>query len=87
MVYEARGLESMPLAERMRPRDFKEFFGQEEVVGPNSLLRQSIEKDTLQSVILWGPPGCGKTTLAKIIARKTSSYFRIFAGGARRSRC
>jgi len=78
MAYEEKELESMPLAERMRPRDFKEFIGQEEVVGPNTLLRQSIENDTLQSVILWGPPGCGKTTLAKIIARNTRSYFQDF---------
>jgi putative ATPase len=78
MVYEAKDLESMPLAERMRPRDFKEFIGQKEVVGLNTLLRKSIEKDTIQSVILWGPPGCGKTTLAKIIAKNTKSYFQDF---------
>lgn len=78
MIYEADNLQSVPLAERMRPRDFKEFVGQEDIVGPNTLLRQAIERDTLQSVILWGPPGCGKTTLAKIIARITKSYFQDF---------
>jgi len=78
MSHESIINEAMPLAERMRPRDFKEFIGQEEVVGENTLLRKSIESDTLQSVILWGPPGCGKTTLAKIIANKTKSYFQDF---------
>jgi putative ATPase len=78
MTHEFRVNEDMPLAERMRPRDFKEFIGQEEVVGENTLLKKSIENDTLQSVILWGPPGCGKTTLAKIIAHKTKSYFQDF---------
>ena len=64
-----------PLALRMRPRCFEEFVGQEHIVGPNKLLRQAIEQDRLTSLILWGPPGCGKTTLAEIIARTTKAHF------------
>ncbi len=64
-----------PLALRMRPRNFEEFVGQEHLVGPNKLLRQAIEQDRLTSLILWGPPGCGKTTLAEIIARTTKAHF------------
>jgi putative ATPase len=66
---------SKPLAERMRPRDLSEFVGQTHVVGPGSLIRQAIEGDMLFSMILWGPPGCGKTSLAHIIARATKSHF------------
>lgn len=68
-----------PLAEKMRPRDFKEFYGQKELIGEGSPLRQSIQNDTLGSLILWGPPGSGKTTLARIIARKTNSDFIRFS--------
>ncbi|MCX5975418.1 MAG: AAA family ATPase, partial [Coprothermobacterota bacterium] len=64
-----------PLAVRMRPRDLEEFVGQEKVVGPGRLLRRAIEMDTLGSLIFWGPPGCGKTTLAKLIAHKTLAHF------------
>ena len=64
-----------PLAVRMRPRDLEEFVGQEKVVGPGRLLRRAIETDTLGSLIFWGPPGCGKTTLAKLIAHKTLAHF------------
>ncbi|HEY7699019.1 MAG TPA: AAA family ATPase, partial [Vicinamibacteria bacterium] len=56
-----------PLAERMRPRDLDELVGQEEIVGPGTALRAAIEKDEVGSLILWGPPGTGKTTLARII--------------------
>lgn len=66
---------SAPLATRMRPRTFDEFVGQEEIVGPNRVLRRSIESDHIPSMILWGPPGTGKTTIANIIARLTSSHF------------
>lgn len=64
-----------PLAEKMRPEDLDDFVGQEEVVGKNSAIRKMIESDLVTSMIFWGPPGVGKTTLAKIIAHKTSSYF------------
>jgi putative ATPase len=65
-----------PLAARMRPRSLDEFVGQEEIVGQGRLLRRAIEADRLfSSIILWGPPGTGKTTLAQIIANTTRSYF------------
>ncbi|NDJ52402.1 MAG: replication-associated recombination protein A [Chloroflexi bacterium] len=64
-----------PLAYRMRPRTFDEFIGQEHIVGEKKLLRRMIEADRLTSIILWGPPGSGKTTLANIIAEKTASHF------------
>ncbi|MBT9165325.1 MAG: Replication-associated recombination protein A [candidate division WS2 bacterium] len=72
-------IKEAPLADRMRPLDFAEFVGQEEIISPDKPLRKSIEKDTLYSVILWGPPGSGKTTLANIIANKTKSYFQPFS--------
>ncbi|MBQ3552146.1 MAG: replication-associated recombination protein A [Clostridia bacterium] len=64
-----------PLADRMRPRDLDEFVGQSHIVGKGKLLRRAIENDTVQSCIFFGPPGCGKTTLASIIASSTGSYF------------
>ncbi|HZO90912.1 MAG TPA: replication-associated recombination protein A [Chthonomonadaceae bacterium] len=64
-----------PLAARMRPRTLEEFVGQESVVGPGTLLRRAIERDQLTSVLFWGPPGCGKSTLAQIIARVTHARF------------
>ncbi len=67
--------EEAPLAARMRPRSLEEFVGQEEIVGPGRLLRRAIEADQLSSLILWGPPGTGKTTLAMIIANTTKSHF------------
>src|SRR5213596_2056986 len=68
-----------PLAERMRPRSFDEFVGQESLLGPGQPLRQAIERDLLQSIILWGPPGTGKTTLARIIADTTKARFVSFS--------
>jgi len=64
-----------PLAVRMRPRTLDEFAGQENIVGPGTLLRRAIENDSLSSIILWGPPGSGKTTLAQIIANMTKAHF------------
>jgi putative ATPase len=68
-----------PLAERMRPQTFDEFVGQEAVLGPGKPLRQAIERDLLQSIILWGPPGTGKTTLARLIAKVTRAKFVSFS--------
>ena len=64
-----------PLAARMRPQTLDELVGQEEIVGKGRLLRRSIEADNLSSLIFFGPPGCGKTTLAQIIANSTKSYY------------
>ena len=64
-----------PLAARMRPRSFDEFVGQEHIVGADTVLRRSIEADRIPSIILWGPPGTGKTTLANLIANVTQSHF------------
>jgi putative ATPase len=68
-----------PLADRMRPQTFDEFIGQEELLGPGKPLRTQIERDELGSMLLWGPPGCGKTTLARIIAKRTRSEFIPFS--------
>ena len=64
-----------PLADRMRPRTLDEFVGQQHIVGKGKLLRRAIETDSLQSSIFFGPPGCGKTTLASIVANTTGSDF------------
>lgn len=68
-----------PLADRMRPRIFAEFFGQEEIVGKGKLLRKLVENDELSSLVFWGPPGVGKTTLAQIIANQTKSHFVVLS--------
>ena len=68
-----------PLAERMRPQTLDAFAGQEHLLGKESLLRHAIEEDRLFSVIFWGPPGSGKTTLARIMARETKSDFETFS--------
>jgi putative ATPase len=72
-------LNNAPLAARMRPRSLDEFVGQESVMGPGTLLRKAIEADKLSSAIFWGPPGCGKSTLAQIIARTTRAYFENYS--------
>lgn len=72
-------LKEAPLAERMRPRTLAEYVGQEHLLGPGKLLRQLIETDQLTSLIFWGPPGSGKTTLARIIAGATKSHFIFFS--------
>lgn len=66
---------SIPLADRMRPQTLDEFLGQEEILGETKLLREAIKSDKIPSMIFWGPPGSGKTTLAIIIARQTKSDF------------
>ena len=68
-----------PLAERMRPANFDEFVGQEDVLAPGRPLREAIERDRLQSIILWGLPGTGKTTLARLIAKATQARFVSFS--------
>jgi putative ATPase len=68
-----------PLADRMRPETLNDFAGQEHILGPGKPLRTQIERDQLTSIILWGPPGVGKTTLARIIARMTKSEFMPFS--------
>jgi len=67
--------ESRPLAEKMRPRKLEEFVGQKHIVDRGTLIRNAIENDRIFSMIFWGPPGCGKTTLARIIAGETRSHF------------
>src|SRR5213078_3962737 len=73
-----------PLATRMRPRSLEEFVGQEHILGPGKLLRRAIEADRLPSVIFYGPPGSGKTTLARVIAEMT--HFASIAGSGGESR-
>ena len=68
-----------PLAERMRPRTLDELVGQEEIAAPGQPLREAIERDALQSIILWGPPGTGKTTIARLIAGITRAHFIAFS--------
>ena len=68
-----------PLATRMRPRNLEEFAGQRHLLGEGKVLRQLIDRDRVPSMVFWGPPGVGKTTLARIIARRTQSNFINFS--------
>src|SRR6202158_3372292 len=70
---------SRPLADRMRPRTFEEYAGQEHLIGPGKPLRTQVDRDDTGSLIFWGPPGTGKTTLAKIIANMTKAEFIEFS--------
>ena len=86
-MFDAQGLErterEAPLAARMRPRTLDEFVGQDHIVGPGHVLRRALEADRVHSMVLWGPPGSGKTTLARIVAHMTSAYFEpVSAVGA-----
>jgi putative ATPase len=76
---EAKKAAPAPLAERMRPRTLDEFVGQEKLISPGRPLRLAIDRDQLQSIILWGPPGTGKTTLARLIASVTRAHFISFS--------
>ena len=75
----AKRKKSAPLAERMRPRNLAEYAGQEHLIGPGKPLRVQIEHDDPASMIFWGPPGVGKTSLAKIIAETTQATFLEFS--------
>ena len=85
-LFEHRGNQELqskaPLAARMRPRAFAEYIGQDHIIGAGSALRKSIDADRLPSIILWGPPGTGKTTLASLIANVTRSHFEQISGVA-----
>ena len=73
------GQQTRPLASRMRPEELDEFAGQQHLLGPGKVLRQMIDQDRVTSMIFWGPPGVGKTTLARIIARRTEAEFIDFS--------
>ena len=78
-LFDAKNEQFAPLAERMRPRSISEYLGQGHLIGEGKLLRRLIESDRLTSLIFWGPPGSGKTTLARIIAGATKSHFIFFS--------
>src|SRR3990170_2144336 len=74
--------DAMPLAARVRPRNINEFVGQEHLISPGKVLRQAIESDQIPSIILWGPPGSGKTTLANLISTSTRSHFSALSAAS-----
>ncbi len=80
-----QGKGARPLADRLRPRTLDEFVGQEQILAPGKPLRLQIERDDPGSIIFWGPPGVGKTTLAKIIAHVTKAEFIEFSAVLARS--
>ena len=71
--------EDAPLAERVRPRTLEEYVGQRHLVGPGKVLARTLDEGLAQSLILWGPPGTGKTTVARLIAAKTDARFVRFS--------
>ena len=81
---ETHSMPWQPLADRMRPQRLEDFYGQSHLLAPGKPLRQAIEAGILHSMIFWGPPGTGKTTLARLIARRTQAHFiaisAVFAG-------
>jgi putative ATPase len=77
--YEEEPRADAPLADRVRPRSLDEIVGQEEILGPGRPLRRAIEQDQLRSLVLWGPPGSGKTTLALVIRRLTKAHFEAMS--------
>ena len=79
---EAKIAVNAPLAVRMRPRTLDEFVGQRHFIGPNMLLRRILDADRLTSVIFFGPPGVGKTSLARVIANHTSAKFHYLSAPA-----
>lgn len=78
-LFDGQNEAAMPLASRLRPQSLEEFAGQKHLVGPGCILRRFIERDEISSMIFWGPPGVGKTTLARIIANKTKADFIDFS--------
>ncbi|MGB9679812.1 MAG: replication-associated recombination protein A [Minisyncoccia bacterium] len=78
-MFDEKNNKNKPLADRMRPQNLDDFLGQEHILGKGKLLRELIEKDEIRSMIFWGPPGVGKTTLAMIIANITNSKFITFS--------
>src|SRR5260370_41661773 len=85
-LFPSKPSRGQPLAERMRPRTLDEAVGQEHLLGPGKLLTQMAASGTLHSIILWGPPGSGKTTLARLVAGPTAAGFKsisaVLSGGA-----